>query len=562
MKSILFNKNIISIGIFISTLFITFSLGEIYYNSIDGTDFYRYFNYIEYFRGGIDSPGREQGLLYYWFVSLFIKLSRPYYLIYDWETIYSSAIQLANLLIYCVGLLGLYYLLKSFKYKIHEIFFTLAILNCFPPMFGARLIMKPEIIGFALLPWVFVMIDKYFKTEKRKYLIYSIPLISALLTSKGSVIGITIFSLLYMYITKIKSRNKKDLFISISFFILLTTLLFLENNIVNGYNIFTHPQTEQYLNRASISFLFNINFLDLFMDPFRNTHANSFIGITIIDTFGDYFERYWDHERSLFSRNRIIFFNNELIRRWVSTFITIVFIFSSFYKKNTKMYKYNFMYLIGAFILLLSSFGIFGLNFNPSKGDTLKTHYYSFVLAISFAVIVIGILSKKTYNVQIASSFIALFLFLFIIGFPKNYTGEYNEQYSYNEELNSKLESSISCFFVNNYIDSKTNIDSKCINKEIALCGFTESYNKPKMHSEGYLIFISDEFFQPINLKNEEGNVVTVTGYAECINYQKGGYINAEIAYWGNSIAFINQLTAVLIILMIIIFIVDTRKKR
>ena len=45
---------------FLVTLFTSYSLGEIFYNSIDGTDFYRYFKYIEYFRGDIESPSENK----------------------------------------------------------------------------------------------------------------------------------------------------------------------------------------------------------------------------------------------------------------------------------------------------------------------------------------------------------------------------------------------------------------------------------------------------------------------------------------------------------------------
>ena len=51
---------IFSLFSFFFSLIFTFSLGEIFYNSIDGTDFYRYFRYIEYFNGTIDTPSREQ----------------------------------------------------------------------------------------------------------------------------------------------------------------------------------------------------------------------------------------------------------------------------------------------------------------------------------------------------------------------------------------------------------------------------------------------------------------------------------------------------------------------
>ena len=51
-------KNITKISsffIFLISLFLSYFVGEIFYNSIDGTDFYRYFNYIEYFNGSIEA---------------------------------------------------------------------------------------------------------------------------------------------------------------------------------------------------------------------------------------------------------------------------------------------------------------------------------------------------------------------------------------------------------------------------------------------------------------------------------------------------------------------------
>ena len=134
-----------------------------------------------------------------------------------------------------------------------------------------------------------------------------------------------------------------------------------------------------------MNFLYNINFTDLLNDPFRNSHANSFLGITLIDTFGDYFNRYWDHGRSLFYKGRIDLFDMPLLRRYVSIILSAIFIIFSLKPSNNKIQNFQYLYLIGILILLLSSFGIFGLNFNPAKGDTLKTHYYSYLLAFSLS---------------------------------------------------------------------------------------------------------------------------------------------------------------------------------
>ena len=140
-----------SFFLFLISLFSSYFLGEIFYNSIDGTDFYRYFRYIEYFNGSIESTSREQGLLYFWFISNFIEYSHNFFVPEKWEFIYSSAIQLGNFILYIVGLFGFYIWLVSKKIHTENIFLSFTVLNFFPPIYGGRLIMKPEILVFCLL---------------------------------------------------------------------------------------------------------------------------------------------------------------------------------------------------------------------------------------------------------------------------------------------------------------------------------------------------------------------------------------------------------------------------
>mgnify|MGYP001375190725 FL=1 len=123
---------IFSIFSFFFSLVFTFSIGEIFYNSIDGTDFYRYFRYIEYFDGTIESPSREQGLFYFWFISLFIDSYDQFYVADKWEYIYSSAIQLGNFVLYLVGLLGLFLFMRIKRINVTQILLALTFLNIFP----------------------------------------------------------------------------------------------------------------------------------------------------------------------------------------------------------------------------------------------------------------------------------------------------------------------------------------------------------------------------------------------------------------------------------------------
>ena len=43
-------------------------------------------------------------------------------------------------------------------------------LAIFPPILGARLILKPEIMMFAYLPWIILLIYKFLDTNNLKYL--------------------------------------------------------------------------------------------------------------------------------------------------------------------------------------------------------------------------------------------------------------------------------------------------------------------------------------------------------------------------------------------------------
>ena len=69
---------------------------------------------------------------------------------------------------------------------------------------------------------------------------------------------------------------------------------------------------------------------------------------------------------------------------------------------------------MGVFVLTLTSYGVFGLHFNPLKGDTLKTHYYFFLIGISFVFIVVDLLRSSNFWKNYAKIFFLIFTFIFI----------------------------------------------------------------------------------------------------------------------------------------------------
>ena len=539
---------IFSIFSFFFSLIFTFTVGEIFYNSIDGTDFYRYFRYIEYFNGTIETTSREQGLFYFWIISLFIDLYDQFYVADKWEYIYSSAIQLGNFVLYLVGLLGFFLFMKIKKISTTQIFLSLTFLNIFPPVFGGRLIMKPEMLAFALFPWVIVCIDNYFKNKNISNLFVATPLLAVIATSKGTVFVLTASAILFIYFKKIIKAKYLDLGIAFIIFLIMSYFLYQENMRVNNISMLSHPELESYLFRAPLSFIYTLNLKDIFLNPFRNIHASSLFGITVIDLFGDYFNRYWDHERSLFVSNRkqIVTFL-DYPRRNLSVFLSLIFIAFTFVKqKSFKFASFTKVYLVGIFVLLLTSLGLFGLHFNPDKGDTVKTHYYFFLLAFSFLFLIINFLRRSNIKTQVVITLLAFIAFTYIVGFPKNYDNDLNY------ELSEKIPTTLSCRYISNYYEIITDLDIECLTKEIATCGIYESFNKPIEHEDGYLIFQPDNFFQNINLRDSEGNSVTVTGYAECLHYLNGGYAKTEILNTENRTPQINRIFLILILMSFI----------
>ena len=92
-----------------------------------------------------------------------------------------------------------------------KIFLTLSVLNFLPPVFGGRLIMKPEVLAFTLLPWVLLSLYNYFENKNKTSLILSMPLLAVLATSKGSIALISFVALLVIFYPYINRLNFQDL---------------------------------------------------------------------------------------------------------------------------------------------------------------------------------------------------------------------------------------------------------------------------------------------------------------------------------------------------------------
>ena len=115
------------------------------------------------------------------------------------------------------------------------------------------------------------------------------------------------------------------------------------------------------------------------------------------------------------------YLNLEYYRIYISVLLTLIFyiyairkIFSKNYNNEQKIFL--ILPFAGMSLLLFQVVtGIPAQNWDPSKGDTLKPFYYSFLFVLSFSFLIIEIIKslKKKYKIFLIIS--VFFLYIFII---------------------------------------------------------------------------------------------------------------------------------------------------
>ena len=443
-KLVFLNFLILIIGIFWLK-----EINYLFYDSFMSPDIDKYIVYFDHFFSN-QTTNKEHGLMYYYLHSL--NYSFLYADLNNFDFFIHKSIQEVNFYIFLFGLSGYYFLLRHLNFSLNVIFPTLLFVNFFPPSISMRLVYKPEILAFALLPWIIYLLEQFLKSKKIINLFLSIPMIVTAITIKGNVLVILAIYLFFSYFRIFFIIPKKKLVLLFLISLISFTAMSLENNAANGKTILDIQSgsaiEENYNFKAPYSVIYKIDMYGLLSSPIKHDHAKSFLGITLLETSGDYFDLYWDNDASEFfkSRKQIISFvqSNEIkgpeLNQTNSGFIvyqqrmTDVYLYEAiglllsiflFYSliissiKKTKYRKFLLASFVGMGVLLFHSItGIPKNNFDPLVGDTFKPLYYSFVLIFSFTILIATKLSekyKKIFNLAIY-----LILVVFILGFPKN----------------------------------------------------------------------------------------------------------------------------------------------
>ena len=539
MISIL-NKNIYLYTLILFYFFSILYLKEViflFYNTVESPDFIKYFKYIEFNFGVVSETGSEQGFLYYDLISHYFNLRNFNISNHNFFVYISKSIQEVNLILFLIGSLGIFKLLKIFQYDKIQIMTTLIVLNFLPISIAQRMIFKPEILAFALLPWVILLFEKFLLSNEIRYLFICIPFLVSMLSQKGSIfIMISVFILLFYFLkilNKLITFRKKELLLILILFFSTLFAVINENNSLNTIKLFDLQSgssvEEKYNNKGNLSLLYKIDPEKLFFYPYKNLHNESAIHITLLDSFGDYFDIYWDNDSSNFyklRKNIIIYetsdelqipsfsFKNKELKifvqdknpnyytRKVSSLLVAIFFHYFFIvlclraeKRKKKFYVLPFL---GYFLLLVHIItGYPSNNFDPLIADTLKPIYYSFFILIACSFVTAEITKNKIRSFILLLIFLPTFLF--ILGLPRNQ--------ELPDNINLPIVNSYSDFCTFNNVIFNLNMYSKCGPDEkhkINLISYEEYEKfilKPKNHKANSFLILLD-FFGLIYLTN------------------------------------------------------------
>ncbi len=519
---------IFSVTIYIFSLLFVKEMNFLFYNTTDSPDFNRYFRYLEYNVGIIDYTDSEQGFAYYDIQSLYFYLKNYEITSNNFFVFLGKSIQEVNFILFLIGSAGVAKLLSIFKYNKVQILVSLIFMNFLPISISQRIVFKPEILAFALFPWVIVFLEEYFRKRNNLYIFTAGSLSIILFSQKGSIFAMTVSVLILYYSLKfLRHKDKKNIFFILIPLIALFVLLFQENNQLNQKNIFDiesiSQRESQYDNKGSLSLLYKVNPKTLIYTPYKDRHNYSAIHITLLDSFGDYFDLYWDDDSQNYFKGRrdIIKYSvsqemkipklnlqtkqltiyvqettdNSYLRKTTSLFISIFFYFlliKHFFSSKKSRRKFFTLPFIGFFILTTHIItGFPENNFDPNIGDTLKPLYYSFLIVIGMSFLIAEISSNKIKASILLA--ISLPLFMFLYGFPKNYTDNLNVEIN---ELNSY---SLFCKINPQYFNFKYDYSKDyCYEKEdlnpylIEYNNFQYFEKQPDFHLFNYLILLTN----------------------------------------------------------------------
>jgi len=467
------NLNIFYFLILISTFYTSFLIFYLSYDIVQSPDFEKYIQYLLFYDGQLTSTGLEQGNFYFYLAYLFSFLVNHFIPNLTTNEILNISIHLLNSLLIVFGLIGLFKYLSIKEYQKKNIYNSLILIIFLPQLTVMRLSFKPEILAFVFLGWLFYLLEKY-KNNKVEYNLFQFVLLLAILfTSKVSIalmVGLILLIEVFFHHKYLFSRKYFKFYL---LFTLCFSSLSAENYFLNDKLITQVEHDLKYDNKADLNFFTSFSTQDIIANPNRYFFNDSFSGIVLLDTFGDFFKLYWNSEYTELNRERLNFFvvydtdnynsipkvsfdksesllrisanfddrhndknhvNESRIR--LGMYLTIILytaiFLSLFFKTKDKVLILS--PLVGILVIALSASGVFINNFDPEVGDSVKTFYYGYFVIVSFCILVCKIFDKFNFPKK-TITIIFLLTQMFLLGFPFNYSQNSYEDMHYKNSI-------------------------------------------------------------------------------------------------------------------------------
>jgi len=455
-------RNILQITGICLSVYVSFVIFYLTYDIAESPDFEKYYKYFLYYSGDIVSTDLDQGHLYFFIMYLTSLLVSTLVTDLTMNEIMNISVHFANSLIYLIGIIGMYKLLIIKKFEKNITFLVIVVTTFLPASIILRITFKPELLIFSVIGWAVIFIDRYSKLSRPKDAFTLIILLSIIMTTKISTTFMVVIFLglliIFHYRDLINKKNTKYLL----FLILISTALFIENGHHNDKYLHQVTHNENYDNQAPLEFFTDVNYKDLKNNPDRNFHSDSFISITLFDTFNDFFYLYWNSEYTELNQGRKLFFRTVSVQddsplkirysqdletytligdfdeRWRDpkyidetrmrfSFITSILFYTLLTGCGIIFRKSRIFILstlIGILSIIFSSAGLFGTNnYDPLVGDSVKVYYYSFFVVLSFIFMLSEIFKRINFGRVFFLGFLNI-LFLFFIGFPFSFSDE------------------------------------------------------------------------------------------------------------------------------------------
>ena len=458
-----------------------------------GADAYQYSFYLKYFIEGPASIGYEQGVHYFWILSLIVKplwlcAVTAYCNFWDaWA--YHLGVLFFNTLLFLLLINVTFYLFK--KLFSSSIISLLALWNflLLTPVYYSRLLIKPDLLTILLFViFIYVLLEEnVFKdNSSRSYLYFSL-FFGFMISTKFTVSAVSIFILLsYLFFHKKKDFSyKKIIIFSVITIISGGTLIIHSHSITERY-VWETPRAEPNYESAPIEYFTNFSFNETYENPLRDNLKGSFSSIWLTDFYGDYWEVYFLSKHSLLdlNENKLIWARLCFVISVIANIVFLISLIHKIYKRKIIHYDgliFSLYFLIAPVSLIIIASVLEW--FKPSEGDPTKTTYFGF-LFIFFIISVFSFLEefwpKVKYSVSIFTLLVLLTRLPFLFGNTLSIT---ETVHIINDPLSSPIEIQVPHF------------DERCIYTEEEAIGIITDKINRNFHDNNINIEVLTEYY-------------------------------------------------------------------